>query len=304
MEIMRTKSILRSVATAIGIVSACLLMTANTSAIVIKIPTVSSENTKTWTPLFAGIDFMRVGTTTPLQQICVLRIDTQQDGLQFFTNGRIQDYVPNSSETERSTTVDFLNENNLLVAVNGSFYTPFNAQTRTTRGPANVTGLAISEGTLVSPPQGTYPAFIVYSNNVKSVITPKAGDSFEGIRTAVAGSAIILKDGEVQKQNEDYHPRTAVGISQDNRYVYLMTIDGRQATYSMGATLEQTGAWLKKFGAWDGINLDGGGSTTMVIRNTDGKAKVLNRPVGHGNIPSTLRNNANHLGIRQVNPKN
>ena len=61
-----------------------------------------------------------------------------------------------------------------------------------------------------------------------------------------------------------------------------MTIDGRQLA-SDGATTSEVGAWLKHFGAHTGINMDGGGSTTMAWWNPDGsgtnKSELLNFPV-------------------------
>lgn len=53
---------------------------------------------------------------------------------------------------------------------------------------------------------------------------------------------------------------------------------------------------MLEFGAWEALNLDGGGSTTMATRDAQGKAKVLNSPVGNANLPGVLRYNANHLG--------
>ena len=185
--------------------------------------------------------------------------------------------------------------------MNANFYSPFNSHTRTTRGPSNVIGLAVSEGELVSKAQEEYPSFTVSSNKVCKIGIIKPGDSLEGIRTAVAGNAIVLKNGEITHQeSDDVHPRTAIGISQDGRYVYLMTIDGRQPGFSMGASLEEVGKWLKSFGAWEGLNLDGGGSTTMVVRGENGKAKVMNVPIGNANIPGYLRHNANHIGVRKL----
>ncbi len=257
------------------------------------------NQTDTWVPITRGIDFMRSVSKSPLQKVCVLRVDTQEEGIHFYTNGRYPDFQDGDRETERTTTVEFLEVNHLAAAVNANFYTPFNAGTRTTKGPSGVTGLAISEGVLVSTSDPNFPAFTVSSNGVCSIKVVQPQDSLEGIRTAVAGNMIVLQDGKVVKQdNQDIHPRTAVGISQDNHYVYLMTIDGRQPLSSVGATYEEVGAWLLKFGAYNGLNLDGGGSTTMVIRAQNGKSQVLNTPIGNANIPGYLRHNGNHLGVR------
>lgn len=261
--------------------------------------TVTLASAGEWTTLHEGIEFQKLEKTEPLQKVDVLRIDTKVESLTFYTTGRNKDYKPEESETERSTTLQFLNDNNLLAAVNANFYNPFNSQTVVRKGPSNVIGLAISEGEIVSESSEKFPAFLVSSNGVCSIKVVYPKDDTKGIRTAVAGNMIVLKNGEVIKQNDkNVHPRTAVGISKDGRYVYLLTVDGRQKGFSIGATYEEVGNLLLEVGAYEGLNLDGGGSTTMVVREKDGMAKVLNHPVGHGGKSGALRYNANHLGVR------
>lgn len=105
------------------------------------------------------------------------------------------------------------------------------------------------------------------------------------IREAMGGSGhIILRNGEITNiNNPDVHPRTFMGISQDRKTIYSVAIDGRW-TQSAGIDLDDEGRVLKWLGAWDGINLDGGGSTCMVVNgkirnhNSDG----TERAVGNG----------------------
>lgn len=66
-------------------------------------------------------------------------------------------------------------------------------------------------------------------------------------------------------------PRTAVGITADKR-ILLVVVDGRQ-TNSIGMTLLELALFMQELGAVDAMNLDGGGSSTMVIQD-----KVVNRP--------------------------
>jgi len=68
------------------------------------------------------------------------------------------------------------------------------------------------------------------------------------------------------------HPRTAVGISENRDRVYLVTVDGRQQA-STGMSLYELASLMIDLGAWDALNLDGGGSTTLVAGT-----KVANRP--------------------------
>ncbi len=61
------------------------------------------------------------------------------------------------------------------------------------------------------------------------------------------------------------HPRTAVGYDPDSRELWLMVVDGRQGAYSSGMTLVELTDALSAAGATEALNLDGGGSTVMVV---------------------------------------
>ena len=71
----------------------------------------------------------------------------------------------------------------------------------------------------------------------------------------------------------DVHPRTAVGRTTDGRLLILV-VDGRQPV-SRGVDLEQLAGIMEDLGAVDALNLDGGGSSALVVNGT-----LLNRPAG------------------------
>lgn len=87
----------------------------------------------------------------------------------------------------------------------------------------------------------------------------------------VAGKSIVARNVR------DTEPRTAFGISEDRRFLYWLAIDGRQPGYSDGASDYETAGWLLLLGAYDGVNVDGGGSTTMVIEDSTGAPLRLNK---------------------------
>src|SRR5690606_34819096 len=98
---------------------------------------------------------------------------------------------------------------------------------------------------------------------------------------AVGGQPVLLRDGAVAPDireginpsfGERRHPRTAVGVTAEGRLLWV-TVDGRQAPYSDGMSLEELASLMARLGARDAVNLDGGGSTTMVVRGA-----VVNRP--------------------------
>jgi exopolysaccharide biosynthesis protein len=69
------------------------------------------------------------------------------------------------------------------------------------------------------------------------------------------------------------HPRTALGFNQDSTRIYYVLVDGRQAGFSVGMSLYELNDFMREIGIRHAINLDGGGSSAMVVRNS-----IMNRP--------------------------
>ena len=109
---------------------------------------------------------------------------------------------------------------------------------------------------------------------------------------AVGGGPRILRDGaisiEVEKERlsrtfaDERHPRTAIGYSQNGQVLFLIAVDGRQPGHSVGMSLQELAEFMRmrladfsfaKENAYQGLNLDGGGSTTMVVGD-----QVVNSP--------------------------
>ena len=88
----------------------------------------------------------------------------------------------------------------------------------------------------------------------------------------IGGSKVFLHDGQVDGNWPERHPRSALGFNSDTTKVYLFTVDGRQES-SVGMSLTEMAEVMKYFGAAYAINLDGGGSTTLVAND-----KVLSSP--------------------------
>ncbi|MEI3585081.1 phosphodiester glycosidase family protein [Alistipes shahii] len=110
------------------------------------------------------------------------------------------------------------------------------------------------------------------------------------VREAVCGrSTLLLKNGEQLDQSGNtmpvakMEPRTAIGVSQDGKEVYLMVVDGRNFYYSNGADLLDLMNLMSACGASDALNLDGGGSSTFIARDgAEGELKLLNWPTDQG----------------------
>lgn len=89
------------------------------------------------------------------------------------------------------------------------------------------------------------------------------------IQEAVGGKARLLTNGSKPNFSDaTYEPRTAVGVTSDYNKVILLVVDGRRSGYSNGANYDMLANIFLAFGAHDAINLDGGGSSTFLIKNT------------------------------------
>jgi hypothetical protein len=253
-----------------------------------------------WTPIFQGVEHLggqMVAGAYGNQVIHALRVDLLDPDMQFFTTPLSTNAQSLGGETIGQTTSDFLRSYNLQVAINANFFGPIGG---VPEAPAMVVlGLAISRGAVVSPAEDAiYSATLTLtSNNVPSIVaTNWPPMEVGGIYTAVTGNRPLVLQGVNVGQDGPVNPRTAIGYTQDKRYLLLLTIDGRQYGYSDGATDFDTAQWMLRLGAFDAINLDGGGSTAMAIADGRGGAIALNQAID-SHIPGHERICANHFGI-------
>lgn len=95
------------------------------------------------------------------------------------------------------------------------------------------------------------------------------------MQTAIGGGPVLLQNGNIRITNEeermftgnainDKHPRTCMGYTNDGRLI-IMVIQGRSPGIAEGATLQQSAQLLKDIGCVEALNLDGGGSSCMLI---------------------------------------
>ena len=98
------------------------------------------------------------------------------------------------------------------------------------------------------------------------------------MQTAVGGGPVLLQEGEIRISNNeelkfagkainDKHPRTAMGYTKDNKLIILV-VQGRSES-SGGATLPQEAQILKDLGCWEALNLDGGGSSCLLVNGKE-----------------------------------
>lgn len=88
----------------------------------------------------------------------------------------------------------------------------------------------------------------------------------------IGGHALLVENGAIKRYTKDVNSiggvraRTAVGISQDGKTVYIVSAEGR-TNRSPGLSLNELSQFMLDLGAYKAMNLDGGGSTAMAVRN-------------------------------------
>lgn len=147
---------------------------------------------------------------------------------------------------------------------------------------AGAGGAALNPGTWVLSGSGTAGAFLrglapQDAVELRAEFDPPLGPADQ----VLGGGPRLLREGRISIEAEGgslgegfaraRHPRSAIGFR--GRKVYLLAVDGRQPGYSLGMSLPEVAQALLDLGCTEGMNLDGGGSTTLWARGA-----VVNRP--------------------------
>lgn len=250
--------------------------------------------------LYEGVTYHRLVRFIPHPLIAhVLEIDTKTKGIELLVT------PPDSNgETPLNarTTSQFLDEFDVQIAINGDGFVPWWSRSPAdyyphSGDPVTPLGFTASKGDIYSlgieMSIGVKPTLYVSRRNALSFNNPPGN-----IYNAISGDRMIVLKGQAvpNLDNEDIDPRTAIGMNRNGRYLYIIVVDGRQPFYSNGATLSELAQIFIDEGAYIAMNLDGGGSSTMVIEGENGQPVILNSPIDNY-IPGRERPVANHLGI-------
>ena len=257
--------------------------------------------------LFQGIVYKREFRATPRPlMLHIVSIDLTAPGVKVLvTPGKptsVKEEIP--TEIDSRTTSEFLSEFKLQLASNASFFylfeevTPWKYYPRSSDR-VNVIGQAISNRSHYSDAQQHWPVLCFNANNRAQI--EGSGRCPEGTVNAVAGNFVLIERGnplglKIPTPNSDKpYARAVVAIDRTGQKLWLIAIDGKQPLYSEGATIAEMTKIAMELGADSALNLDGGGSTTLVTATPQGST-VLNAPI-HTKLPMRERPVGNHIGF-------
>ncbi|NKJ20211.1 phosphodiester glycosidase family protein [Dyella sp. SG609] len=255
-----------------------------------------------------GLSYWHMARNAPRpMMVHVLEIDLTTPGLSFVTTPGVPD---GASEFVAEKTSSFARREQLTAAINATYFLPFDGghlldkpYVPAAGQPVTVDGVSIARGHLDSGYASGDPrsngSLCIQGRHV--AITLHACPA--GTTEAVGAGPVLMLGGKTQAlepKRRDYYlqtePRTAIGLDKARRRMWWVVVDGRQAGYSEGMTLPELTALLRELGADAAMNMDGGGSSTMVLRR-GGEPAVVNSPI-HTGVPGRERPVGNHLGLR------
>ena len=265
-----------------------------------------------------GVEMVRLSYDNPrLMKACALRVDLFNKTLAFTANGRdkrwgrpMPDYTNLTIRTRRVTVEEFMMNArapvelggrglDMIVAFNTAPWTPCPEPIPTLY--AQPPGYNVSDGVVISDDQDSRRVkglFVIWKNGRADILPmPLPQHMRNEVWIAHAGFDIVLKDGQPKhKPDRVVHPRTVVGISRDGRWLYILAVEGRHEGVSLGADYWDLAQMMLSLGAYDALNLDGGGSTTLLCWDD-----VSQKQVAYLQQDTPPRRNALNIGIYRRN---
>ena len=244
----------------------------------------------------------------------VARVDLSAPGVGFTATERdplwgrpMPDYTNETwlVNTKREATADFMMRRrkegrNVEVAVNTSGWRPWGGRAACASTYASFYRWDLVDGVEVScrkkPGNGTY--FIVRRDGKAEIRSRIRASTTNDMAFAVYGNRHLLRNGSPTPDVDpakfkEVHPRTAFGLTADGKTLVILAVDGRQPGYSEGATRADLAEMLLREGCTDAVNMDGGGSTSLVVfDHATGRPVMLNH---HAN--GYVRKTALNLGV-------
>jgi hypothetical protein len=145
-----------------------------------------------------------------------------------------------------------------------------------------VKGPAVTDGYVWGPAAEARPSLIIDATKHARIAEVK--EVPQDALQVMAGSHIIVQNGENCAPDtagfaRTKHPRTAAGITADGKTLVLVVVDGRRPGEATGMSLTELAETMRSLDCRNALNLDGGGSTEMALRDpASGQLQIVNKP--------------------------
>lgn len=214
------------------------------------------------------------------------------------------DYPQHKIRTKRQTTREFVEtlmsdskNKDIIFACNTSPWRPWTKPFNHIY--ADYRGFIVSDGEIVSTgfenEKDIFPLLYWDKQGNVGIKSPSANEDLRQYQNAIFAFALLVKDGVVFQNlpmqkgltthkdfqklyptiNNKLFPTIAIGFDKEKKYLYIVSVDGRQPNVSEGVYANEMSKIIRFFGAYNAVLMDGGGSTTMLL--VDEKTKCISR---------------------------
>jgi exopolysaccharide biosynthesis protein len=235
---------------------------------------------------FPGIIFYSETRTNPLEKLFVAKIN--------LTNPKIKIRVSRGGddpdgdgkwETTLLEPTKIAAREHFDLVINGDFFKAHgvndgegtNAAFRAGQW-ALTEGPAMTDGKIWSTSTNEKPCLVVHTNQKVTIemLRAPASDDFE----VIAGNVPLVRAGKIiPHKAPTRHPRTVVGLDASGNTLTILVVDGRKPGIALGMSYDELATEMLRLGCAQAINLDGGGSSILALRDpATGKFQTLNAP--------------------------
>jgi hypothetical protein len=228
-------------------------------------------------------------------KIYCIRVDLTCRNLEVFTLTGEDPDGEGPAESSLTLPSEMFSTFHALAAINANAFAGLPGTEKDIRGwyrnrPVDIQGMAVRNGKVISPPQRGRTAFWLDSLQQPHIGDPNPADPVWQASSDWSSPLILENRIIPDSTGTALHPRTALGFDDSGKWLLLMVVDGRQPGFSEGISLYELALLFKSFGCTQSINLDGGGSSIMIIQKPDGEVQTINSPSGlvHRPVPVML----------------
>jgi exopolysaccharide biosynthesis protein len=232
-------------------------------------------------------------------RIHYLRVLLSTHELEVFTIPGEDPDGPGPAESRLTQPSDLFARCYALAAVNANAFAALNEDKSAVPNwyegrPVDIHGTVVSGGMVISPVEEGRTSFWIDISRKPHIGVPK---SMNAVAEAVADwFSPLLIDSRIVPDAADHvlHPRTAVGFDDSGTWLLLVVVDGRQPGFSEGISLYELAEIFRDQSCSQSVNLDGGGSSIMMVQEPGKEMRVVNSPSDKRQRPVPVM-----LGVRK-----
>ena len=215
--------------------------------------------------VYDGIEIARLHNINIPLIITIVKISFKSSNLKIVTTE--ENRFEENGFVLAETTMSFAKRNNTNLAINANFFSYKSSFLDKFYKPL---GLYISKGKLLSMPRNNC-AMLIFEKDNHPIILSSPLQKDEILNKAIDGIAgfnQVLKDGNIiiKGKSQKIDSRTLIGVDNEEKTLFVLFVEGETKEKSIGSTLIFSANIMKEIGAKDAIELDGGGSSSLILK--------------------------------------